>query len=178
MDTSDELLKEIREFRDRRDIMASILRYCRGVDRRDAALAKSAYHADAKDDHGHFIGPAHDFIDWLIQSHDHTGWSALQHHVTNHTVEILGDTAHGETYYIFVGRQGDNQIQVHGGRYVDRFERRDGLWAIADRVCVYEWGLTPEMAAWGLANQILGRREAHDISNLRPLVVTRAHRKP
>jgi hypothetical protein len=26
-----------------------------------------------------------------------------------------------------------------GGRYIDRFERRDGRWAIAARKCVVDW---------------------------------------
>ena len=166
------------ETRDRREIHDCVLRYCRGVDRRDAALAKSAYHEDACDDHGHFIGPAHQFIDWLLASHDRSGWAALQHHVTNHFVEIKGNIAHGETYYLFIGRDADGNVQIHGGRYIDRFEKRAGCWAIADRVCVYEWGLTPELAAWGLANLVTGRRDPTDVSYQRPLRVTRAHRQP
>ncbi len=30
-------------------------------------------------------------------------------------------------------------MTLSGGRYVDRLERRDGAWAIVDRVCVVEW---------------------------------------
>mgnify|MGYP003694697913 CR=1 FL=1 len=30
-------------------------------------------------------------------------------------------------------------MTLAGGRYVDRLERRDGRWAIVDRVCVAEW---------------------------------------
>lgn len=178
MELDHETQAMLRDWRDRRDILACVHRYCRGIDRRDAELAKSAYHASAADDHGHFIGPAHQFIDWLIPSHDKAGWASLQHHVTNHSVEIDGDTAHGETYYIFVGRQSNNEIQVHGGRYIDRFERRNGKWAIADRVCIYEWGLNPQMAAWGLANQVLGRRDDQDVSYQRPLKIWREYRKP
>ena len=41
-------------------------RYCRGVDRLDEALMKSAYWPDATDDHGAFFkGLAMDFIDQL-----------------------------------------------------------------------------------------------------------------
>ena len=176
LDAEDKAL--LRDIRDRKEILDCVTRYCRGIDRRDIDLAKSAYHPQAADDHGHFIGPAHEFIDWLIPSHDRAGWMSLQHYIMNHSVDIDGDTAHGETYYIFVGRQADNAVQVHGGRYVDRFEHRAGTWAIADRVCIYEWGLNPEMAAWGLANQILGRRDKQDPSYARPLLVTRHHKTP
>ena len=178
MELDKESIATLRELRDRKDILDCVHRYSRGIDRRDAEMAKSAYHPDARDDHGHFIGGAHDFIDWLLPSHDRSQWASLQHYVTNHSVEINGDMAHGETYYIFVGRQANNEVQVHGGRYIDRFERRAAKWAIADRVCVYEWGLTPETAAWGLANKVLGHRNKEDLSYARPLPFTRAHRKP
>lgn len=168
----------LREWRDRKEILDCVTRYCRGVDRRDAALARSAYHADAEDDHGSFIGPGHAFVDDLIPPEDRSRWVATQHYITNHHVEFDGDTAHAETYWLFVGRQPDSQIQMHGGRYVDRFERRSGHWAIAARVCVYEWGPDPVNAAWGLANQITGTRSPEDISYVRPLQVTRQHRNP
>ncbi|HJY93624.1 MAG TPA: nuclear transport factor 2 family protein, partial [Streptosporangiaceae bacterium] len=37
-------------------IRQAALRYCRGVDRLDAELMRSAYHNDATDDHGVFVG--------------------------------------------------------------------------------------------------------------------------
>ncbi len=30
-------------------------------------------------------------------------------------------------------------MTISGGRYIDRLERRDGRWAIADRVCLVEF---------------------------------------
>jgi hypothetical protein len=30
-------------------------------------------------------------------------------------------------------------LSMGGGRYLDRFEKRDGRWAIAARVCVRDW---------------------------------------
>lgn len=33
--------------------------------------------------------------------------------------------------------------EVEGLRYLDRFERRGGLWRIAQRTCVWEWPLGP-----------------------------------
>ena len=30
-------------------------------------------------------------------------------------------------------------LETFGGRYVDRFERRDGEWKIAHRTVVHEW---------------------------------------
>jgi hypothetical protein len=46
---------------------------------------------------------------------------------------------------MFVGnnREGD-LLMTAGGRYLDRFEKRDGKWAIAQRICLQEWAPLPE----------------------------------
>ena len=56
-------------------------------------------------------------------------------------MEIDCDEAHAETYHLFAGteREPANHMTISGGRYVDRPERRDGRWAIVDRVCVVEF---------------------------------------
>ena len=41
----------LRDMRDRKEILDCVTRYCRGIDRRDIGLAKSAYHPQAADDH-------------------------------------------------------------------------------------------------------------------------------
>ena len=41
---------------DKDDIRDAIYRYARGVDRGDLALIRTAYHADAWDEHGDFAG--------------------------------------------------------------------------------------------------------------------------
>ena len=130
---------KLRALLDRSEIFDCIQRYARGMDRLDRELVRSAYHDDAIDDHVAFVGPVDDFIDWAFAYH--ASQVRHQHYVTNHTVELDGDTAHAETYYLFVGRYADRQtpLTLAGGRYVDRLERRDGLWAIAKRVCTAEW---------------------------------------
>ena len=39
---------------DRNEIEEVVLRYCRGIDRRDFDLVRSCYHPDATDRHGSF----------------------------------------------------------------------------------------------------------------------------
>lgn len=61
---------------------------------------------------------------------------------------------------------------------MDRLERRDGRWAIVDRVCVVEWNaestsfLTDEVLA--LLTDVKGAtHDRHDPSYARPLTATR-----
>jgi len=62
------------------------------------------------------------------------------------TCDIDGDTAHCETYYLFAARNRDDTNWIAGGRYFDRFERRDQVWRIALRTNVIEWsGAVPTM---------------------------------
>ncbi|SHM65895.1 SDR family NAD(P)-dependent oxidoreductase [Cryptosporangium aurantiacum] len=64
----------------------------------------------------------------------------------NLTCDIDGDTAHAETYYLFVGRNRDDSNWLAGGRYLDRLERRNGEWRISLRTNVIEWsGTAPSL---------------------------------
>jgi hypothetical protein len=162
---------------DRQSILDCIYRYCRGVDRFDRALLRSAYHIDAMDDHGHFAGPVEAFIDWVFDLHG-TRHRSTQHMILNHRAELDGDQAHAESYFHFVGVMKETapgadfpSLQLAGGRYIDRFERRNGVWAIAFRRCVVEWvgsEYPAQAKQWLLAN-CAARRDASDPSYDRPL---------
>lgn len=125
------------ELADRQQILDCIHRYCRGVDRLDRELVLSVYHPDAIDDHGVFVGPRDAFVDWAFAYHrEHQ----ISHHhmVFNHSAELDGDTAHSETYWLFFGENRSKPNTLAVGRYLDRFEKRHGRWAIAARVCISE----------------------------------------
>jgi len=138
-----ELERAVRVLQDRQAILDCIHRYCRAVDRFDRDLLLSVYHPDAIDDHGIFVGGPEAFADWAFgfhREHQH----ATQHIVTNHTCELDGDVAHSETYWMFAAMNKTGAaLALGGGRYLDRFERRDGRWAIAARKCVIDWGGAP-----------------------------------
>ncbi len=169
----------LQELCDRQDILDCIHRYCRGVDRADRDLLISVYHPDASDDHGTFVGGPEGFADWAIAYHRQYQ-NATHHIVTNHTCELQGDTAHTETYWMFCGINKEGPSTLHFGRYIDRFERRNGRWAIAARACLIEWhtGLTeltmpPEVQAV-MASGGLSSRDRSDKSYERPLKVRTA----
>ena len=170
----------VEELADRAEILDCLTRYARGMDRFDRELARSAYHDDAVDDHVGFAGPVDDFLDWAFGYHE--GQVRHQHYVGNHTIDVDGDTAHAETYYLFIGTERDEQapLTITGGRYIDRFERRDGRWAIAARVCLVEWQTA---AASLLGNQAVDfvsatcgtiARDRGDCSYERPLTLRRS----
>ena len=176
MTTNADLAAEVRKLSDRAEIRDCIERYARGVDRRDRELLRSAYHDGAIDDHVGFVGEVDDFIDWAFAYH--ATQTRHQHYLLNHTVDLDGDTAHAETYYLFVGtdREPTNHMTISGGRYVDRLQRRDGRWAIAARACVVEWitesqsSITDEVV--GLLSAVqTATKDRSDPSYSRPLVV-------
>lgn len=169
-----DLVAFVRQAKDRQEIYDCLLRYTRGVDRFDKALMLSAYHPDAVDQHGVAEGVAEAFCDWAIGWH---GEHQTKHHhaISNHTVEIDGDTAHAETYYTFWAENHHGPPSLCFGRYIDRFERRDGRWAIAHRVCLNEMighfieaDMPPE---WAQAAGSTGpaSRDRQDVSYVRPL---------
>jgi ketosteroid isomerase-like protein len=142
--TAEELERAVIELQDRQAIFDCLMSYSRAVDRLDRELLLSVYHEDAIDDHGMFVGKREEFADWVVEMHSSTHLSH-QHCLFNHSCDLDGDVAHTETYYMFVGmnREGDPLV-MSGGRYLDRFEKRAGRWAIAARLCVRDWAPLPE----------------------------------
>jgi len=153
---------------DRFAIEQALLRYTRGVDRKNWDLVRSAYHVDAHDDHGNYKGNIDGFIDSLVKRHAAIEQST--HLISNITIEFAGaDAALVETYFIVHQRMttptAGEAVQTEVvGRYVDRFARRDGAWRIARRVVVFEVHRTqPTPPGDGLQqNWVVARRDGKD----------------
>jgi len=161
---------------DRAEILECLNRYARGLDRHDRELVRSAYHDGAIDVHGSLAFEVEDFIDWALAYHD--AQLHHQHYITNLTIEVHGDVAHSESYYLFVARYPDRNtpLTVAGGRYVDRLERKGGRWAISTRVCTAEWRAAPESKLPDrgrplIAPQVCVSHDQSDVSYVRPLEV-------
>ena len=127
---------EIRALLDRRAIYEVLVRYCRGVDRGDVELIRSVYHDDAIDDHGMFRGLGIDFAPWIVDFLKDMG--QCQHFIGNFTCDLQGDVAHTETYCLSISDDGRGLHTTAYNRYIDRFERRNGAWRIADRLVVLD----------------------------------------
>jgi 3-phenylpropionate/cinnamic acid dioxygenase small subunit len=137
--TISELAAQVQELLDREAIRDCLYRYARGLDRHDHEILFSVYHEDAIDHHGEFLGPPDKFVPWAHALHE-AQWKAHTHFITNPRIEIDGDIAHAECYVLFVLRRKDPAlVDLGGGRYIDRLERRNGEWRIAARQHVVEW---------------------------------------
>ncbi|WP_156680966.1 nuclear transport factor 2 family protein [Sphingomonas profundi] len=117
-----------------------LMAYCRGVDRADAATLASVFHDDATMNAGMFNGPTRDFVPMIGDVV--RGFKSSFHSVANHWFEIDGDDAVGESYviaHVLATIDGEDREMLTGGRYLDRFQKRDGAWKIAARVFVADW---------------------------------------
>ena len=132
---------KLAELLDREAIRECIYRYCRGIDRLDEAMLKSAYWPDAHEDHGgSFSGNAIDYCDGVLQRLKRM--VATHHQIGNVLIRATGMAASVESYFWashqFPGADGALMDLILAGRYLDRMERRSGEWRIADRQVVFD----------------------------------------
>lgn len=141
--------------------------YMRGLDRLDGALLEAQFWPEARCEYGVFSGGPADFAAFCM--------AALQDHARNH--HMLGqhlidftepDEAFGEVYYQAyhrtTGEAGEPRDLFITGRYVDRYERRGGVWKIAYRSELVDW-LRDDPASDAMlaaAPFILGQRKPAD----------------
>ena len=126
-------------------------RYCRGIDRCDADLIKSAYHPDAYDDHGRFKGNAWEFAEWVVPLL--RGREQTMHMLTNAMFSFEGPTrASVESQYVGYERVRSRKAETDmfaGGRYLDRFEKRGEEWRILRRDVSWSWfRVNDDVADW------------------------------
>jgi hypothetical protein len=140
-----------------------MMTYCRAIDHRDEALLRSVFHPDSYHRHG-FRGPSSDpsrpsapgkpgdFVAFALEvlaTHVHT-----HHQLGNIFVELEDDgvTSFTEAYFTAYHRmraKGDPLAAADApdaemdlwvaGRYLDRMEKRFGVWKIVHRVGTTEW---------------------------------------
>lgn len=154
-------------------IQALLIRYCRAFDRRDVDDAKATHWPDAMVDYPNFRGLAGAMCESADAIHG-SQFASTQHYVTNTLIELDGDTAHTETYFIMAGLAKDSALTVMiGGRYIRRLERRHGEWRIAACVCLAEWSSEDQTTAQLLEISARAARDASDWAYHRPLEVLR-----
>jgi SnoaL-like domain len=125
-----------------RAIRDVILRFFRGIDRADEKLLRAAFHDGAVFHRPDGETPASQVIDAIVRV-AFPGYLSTSHFVTNILIEVRGDIAFCESCIFAVeepaGDAGTGAIDLFCGRCVDRFERRNGAWKIAERTLVHDW---------------------------------------
>lgn len=152
-----------------RDLAA---RYMRGQDRLDADLQMGTFWPDSTTDYGIFVGSGPDFVRFaqeLLVEH-----LANQHLIGQHLIwfdEDDADMAYGEVYFYAFHRiieDGEPIDMTICGRYIDRYERRDGEWRFAHRSEVNDWARKEPAAdaflKTDLADALIGRHDMQDRS--------------
>jgi hypothetical protein len=159
------------------------LRYTRGLDRHDESLMAKVFWPEASISYGSSVTVA-ELPAWANAGHSNS--AAHQHHVTGLTLDVAGDTAHEEGYILYSsdmprnkaadtpgaptpGRAAPKAMATLGtGRYVNRYERRNGEWRLIVHEYVHDISMRLE-AVDLCATGCLGRWDTTDISYLRPL---------
>lgn len=126
---------------DRIAIEDCLTRYCRAVDRCDPELLKTVYWPGAIDDHIFWRGTAEEFVAFcmpILRSRDQT-----MHSICNVLIRIEGSEArvecHFHAYERLRRKDGTSNDVTMFGRYLDRMEKRNGEWRIAERKVVLDW---------------------------------------
>ncbi len=167
---------DLQRLLDKQEIVELCAVYMRGLDRLDRTLIRSVYHDDATDHRGFFTGNPDEFADFAI--------TALRDHLSNHHmigqthIDIEGDVAFGEIYFQAFHRiidQGQEKDFIVLGRYIDRYERRNGRWKIAHRSELNDaCSMTPATDDWlkSTPMALRGARGAEDLSSQREKIRT------
>jgi ketosteroid isomerase-like protein len=142
---------------DKQAISDLVHAFCAAADRRDNETMRSLYHEDAIDDHGGFFkGLAMEFIDHLPQIQ--APMEILHHNVTTLNIALDGDYAEGEVYVLAFHKVRTDSGPVDlliGGRYLDKYERRNGSWKFAHRAVLADWANLHDPSIVNLDNALV-----------------------
>ena len=183
---SDDRLEELLA---KQAITEVIFRYARAIDRFDETLLRSVFHPGSM--HSHFYeGPSSD--PGLPSTPDAPGdfvafalgvlsaYSRTHHQLGNTLIQMESATqANAETYFTAYHRmrpRGDPLAAANaydtemdyfvGGRYIDRFELRDGDWKIVERTGMSDWLRLEPASSQGfsdIAAHTIGKRAPEDL---------------
>lgn len=125
---------------DKQQLQELVRTYCRAIDRRDFDVLMSLYHPDSTDDHGGmFQGSGPDYVRWVPSIL--ARFEATDHLILSDLYTVEGDVAEGEVHILAYHRSHPPNAReiITNGRYLDRYEKRDGVWRFAHRSLVYDW---------------------------------------
>lgn len=146
-----------------------VCRYSRAVDRFDMELLVSCWHPGGTDCRPPlFDGTAKEFAAWLKPTLSRS--QQTTHRVINTIINLQGSQAGVETYWEAVLRmehEGKLYDIVRGGRYLDRFECINEVWAIRARRSVTDFSRV-EFVDPALVNILLSGAIPPSVGDARP----------
>jgi hypothetical protein len=179
---------QIQQLLDKQAITEMITTYARALDRFDEDLLRSVFHPDSQHAHG-FVGPSSDPSlpstpgepgDFVAYAYDVLRTHTRTHHLLgNIFIDLDDDNAYTETYFSAYHRmraKGDplaapNAYDTEmdflvGGRYIDRFQKREGVWKISHRTGLTDWVRLEPPSTQGFNDtpaDLLGHRGPEDL---------------
>ena len=147
----------LQELLDKQAIHELVSAYFNASDRHDHEKMRSLYHEDAIDEHGSFFkGLAMEFVDKLPEIQ--APMEILHHNMTTANIKLDGDYAEGEIYVLAFhkvkGEQGSFDLLI-GGRYFDKYEKREGVWKFSHKSVVADWATVTDPSAVDLSHPVL-----------------------
>lgn len=145
-------MAHLQDLADRQAIRDLVYTYCRAVDRLDVPLGHSIWHDDGYADYGesYYQGPGKGVIDTICQHH--LALLSHSHQVANILIALQGDSAGSESYVTGTMRLMQEERLMHmevRGRYLDRWEKREGRWGLLHRVVVFDHDEIREVRSMG-----------------------------
>lgn len=161
---------------DRQDISDVLIRYCRAIDRLDENVFRTIFWPDGgyESATGFKVEAGSDsFVKTILDHTMRSLFTVTQHHITNIQVHFETESVAHTECYIFafhrldpayeniaraVGAQRAKAMEAGenkdfdafvGGRYIDRFEKRNDMWRIKTRHLVIDWTSTALATEWG-----------------------------
>lgn len=116
--------------------------YSRAIDRKDGALLRDLYTADATDTHGDtYDGGAEGYCQFIEGAFPYMAYSG--HHICNHLISVDGDEGNGEVYalawHLIPDGKGGQLEDFMAVRYIDNYRREAGnKWRFSKRVVTYD----------------------------------------
>ena len=158
---------------DREEIRDIIAAYAHAIDRRRWDIMQNLFHDDAEFAFGTVAGDWQGFVEQARALIDPC--LATQHQLGQTLLSFDGDICHAETYMTAMHTipagypvpevfpdKGKIYSAIVAGRYVDRFEKRNGEWRIAHRTGLYDWREFREVEGVDLSDTPEGAAGYHD----------------
>lgn len=151
----DDIARRLDELESKAAITNVLYQYARANDRADEAMLRDCFWPESTHKHGRFDGTSTDFATYALRVVTALKYAA--HHISNVAIEVRGDRAFSECYYFAHHRRtiADSQNEEDAffeGRYIDFFERRNGVWKIIRRRGLADFTAAPIPANTPYAN--------------------------